>query len=358
MSTCLFEALIKSMYHELRTPVTSRCDLAVKREVRFFVDFNFHEAKNVPGKLLDQFWFVGSALLVQLKYNLAISLMLSGDFYDAWCLLDEIDLHCIDLKTNPVYPLGNGFIKRNHSLDDFWIGHIHKHVRQFQSIYPYEFFTSPEWIHKNVVCSICKEYVSPRKPCGHNIGYLYRGIICRHIPSNTELVGTSLVTHPVQKYSVLFPTDDDGSEWDPFDYTPVKSIANALRDRFSVWGYTTREVRHPVDVYKSINVNSPCPCNSGKKFKKCCLPTGEVKAKHIEFHGDLCGPRNMQFPTVRDSKRLKLGSTFTSVIATATDHSHDHDYVDLLLAALPQWSPSFDLPQISPHSIPDQSPVA
>jgi hypothetical protein len=32
--------------------------------------------------------------------------------------------------------------------------------------------------------------------------------------------------------------------------------------------------------------NDPCPCGSGKKYKKCCLPKGEARADAAHAHDD------------------------------------------------------------------------
>jgi hypothetical protein len=32
--------------------------------------------------------------------------------------------------------------------------------------------------------------------------------------------------------------------------------------------------------------NDPCPCGSGKKYKKCCLPKDEAEADAAYAHGD------------------------------------------------------------------------
>ena len=32
-----------------------------------------------------------------------------------------------------------------------------------------------------------------------------------------------------------------------------------------------------VREYKKIGRNDPCPCGSGKKYKKCCLNTGKYE---------------------------------------------------------------------------------
>lgn len=32
--------------------------------------------------------------------------------------------------------------------------------------------------------------------------------------------------------------------------------------------------------YKKVGRNDPCPCGSGKKYKKCCLKTGKYETTH------------------------------------------------------------------------------
>jgi hypothetical protein len=51
--------------------------------------------------------------------------------------------------------------------------------------------------------------------------------------------------------------EDDAAEADERDLLP--------------WGAFTPPTRNP---YRDVGRNDPCPCGSGKKFKKCCLPQG------------------------------------------------------------------------------------
>ena len=47
----------------------------------------------------------------------------------------------------------------------------------------------------------------------------------------------------------------------------VKSISTALKDNVEM----TRLMNHPKIVKEEkIYPNDPCPCGSGKKYKKCC----------------------------------------------------------------------------------------
>lgn len=46
-----------------------------------------------------------------------------------------------------------------------------------------------------------------------------------------------------------------------------------LRDNhIARWDSTSQGlIRLPQNTEKRINRNSPCPCDSGKKYKKCCI---------------------------------------------------------------------------------------
>ena len=41
------------------------------------------------------------------------------------------------------------------------------------------------------------------------------------------------------------------------------------------FAYPNEPVRNP---WRNVGRNDPCPCGSGKKFKKCCLAKGELPA--------------------------------------------------------------------------------
>lgn len=43
-----------------------------------------------------------------------------------------------------------------------------------------------------------------------------------------------------------------------------------------------RKTRPVVRDNKKIGRNDPCPCNSGKKYKNCCMNTGRYETTHFE----------------------------------------------------------------------------
>lgn len=54
-----------------------------------------------------------------------------------------------------------------------------------------------------------------------------------------------------------------------------------------------------------VGRNDPCPCGSGKKYKKCC----EEKAKHKKFHAEVISSTNVAQPQTTEHTS-KVSSLF------------------------------------------------
>jgi len=50
-----------------------------------------------------------------------------------------------------------------------------------------------------------------------------------------------------------------------------RAIAASVRHMYQHWLNERAPVNAPVKAEPKIGRNDPCPCGSGKKFKKCCL---------------------------------------------------------------------------------------
>ena len=83
--------------------------------------------------LAKDIWCLEHILKSQIHYIEAFHLMKEGEFYKAWCILEqsEITLHFL---------LGH-YVP---SPDEFFIGYIDEKVKGFQSLFPYKIFMSPE----------------------------------------------------------------------------------------------------------------------------------------------------------------------------------------------------------------------
>mgnify|MGYP001456406963 CR=1 FL=1 len=219
-------------------------------------------------------WCLESTLEVQQKYLSAFSLLRGEEFYKAWCELERAEIRLHGLERH--------FLER---WAEFQLGFIREHVARWQAVYPYKLFFSPEMRIRKKRCNICKQVVGIRTNCGHRTGEIYDGEYCLREVSDMEFLGTALVSSPVQKYSVPFLVDPEtGNSVDHYDYSAPKFVFAGLSGPFDPWNYEWQVRRRPHSHYRDVGRNDPCPCESGSKYKKCCLKHDEgVAFPHLEI---------------------------------------------------------------------------
>jgi len=217
-------------------------------------------------------WCVEQILEIQNFFIDAFSQMKAGEFYHGWCQLERAEISHLFLKRH--------FEEEN---SEYRIELIAKHVARFQSLFPYKIFMSPEILEIEKRCSICKGIVSIRNPCGHRVGQIYLGELCIREVTKAKFLATAFVETPVQKYSVPFTVDPkSGQSLDQYDYSAVKYVIDRLRSPFHWWEVDKTVKRHPHQYFRDTGRNEPCPCGSGKKYKKCCLSTDGVLRPHFD----------------------------------------------------------------------------
>ena len=86
----------------------------------------------------------------------------------------------------------------------------------------------------------------------------------------------SLVENPKDKFNVVFSTKGD-----TYNYAIIKTLSCNLYSPFSQWDYTISKTLEPHSKF-NIDENDPCPCNSGKTYKKCCLKRKGVLKDEIK----------------------------------------------------------------------------
>jgi hypothetical protein len=223
-------------------------------------------------------WCYEQILLIQTTYVSAFRTMKNGSYYEAWCLLERVEIALNSLLRH---------FSGNRNADEYKINFIDKHTKQFQSLFPYKLFLSPALLELEKECSICQKPVSIRNSCGHTVGEIYNGEECLRKITKLKVLEISVVRTPLQKYSVLFPSDPKtGNREDSYNYTPVKYVLDRLSDPFDAWDIQRTKISHPHSHYQHINKDDPCPCESGKEYKGCCLSESGVLRPHLEiiFH--------------------------------------------------------------------------
>jgi hypothetical protein len=230
--------------------------------------------------LAKNIWCLEETLVIQVHYLQAFRHLVAAEFYAAWCELEKTESALANLERHD-----------SDSWPEFRLDFIQAHTARWQSLFPYRRFFSPEFLQSEKLCSICQRPVVPQGFCGHRVGEIYNGEMCHRTVTKLDVMGISLVDKPVQKYSVLFLTDEKtGKQRDHYDYALVQYPIRALRAPFDGWDVEHTSRRQPHSRYAAVGRNEPCPCESGKKYKKCCLREAGVLRPHFEFTFDVQPP--------------------------------------------------------------------
>lgn len=223
--------------------------------------------------------------------------MKDSDFPAAWGALEQVEKMCEALRNNAVLE------------DDFAIALLARTVADWQALYPYAVFASPEIIIKAKQCTICEAPISPMRPCGHIPGRVYAGEMCSRLITECEMVSIALVRDPVQKYSVLIP------DLDPHDYAVVRFVLDRLAGPFSRWRLIQTTTMHDHSLFDDWARDGDCPCQSGIRYVECCAsrPGVVMPHNHIEF----AEPPPSDLPQVLVRRRKNANGEFEDVSMTS-----------------------------------------
>jgi hypothetical protein len=213
-------------------------------------------------------WCLETILDIQTAYTDAFRELKSGQHYPAWCKFEHAEISAL-----------HGAKHCEHGWGMFHVPFILTQIEKLQALFPYRYFVSPAMLHKQMKCSICGKEISLRRPCGHIRGEIYNGELCTRVVLKFEVLEISIVTNPVQKYSVVFPGGDD--EPDPYDYTLVDYVTRGLRTPFDDWKTTWTTMRYPHSLYSHIPPTDPCPCGAARTYAGCCLMEEGVLGPHV-----------------------------------------------------------------------------
>ena len=230
------------------------------------------------------FWQAQTIAKVQRGYLNTFGLLKSYKFYQAWCGLERCEIAIASLKRHFVVT----------SDDAHRIDYIGTMVERWQALFPYNVFLSPEILKKQVECGICNTKVSLRNPCGHEKGQIYAGEECYHRITACEILSLSIVTNPVQRYSVAFLASEDGSgSRDHYDYGNVRFAIDRLASAFHGWQSQNETRTLSISAVSHLPPNGPCPCSSGNTFRECCASKSELKVPHRQFTFDVPPPADL-----------------------------------------------------------------
>ena len=120
----------------------------------------------------------------------------------------------------------------------------------------------------------------------------WRNLCWRGVPSTDYVHRSSrdgIVS--IQWKYVLFAGDSNNGNRDHFRYEAVRYAVQALHEPFDDWDVKQTTARQPHSYFTGVGRNEQCPCESGKKYKKCCLLESGVLRPHMEFTLSVPPPR-------------------------------------------------------------------
>lgn len=231
-------------------------------------------------KTANRLWFLTTLSSALSHFTNAFRLIGVERYYEAWCELEQCEIDLDILLLNP-------FIEELGKTINFLNGL----TKNWQSLYPYKVFFSPEMVIHREECSICGEQSGPWSKCQHRAGKVYCGHRCVRIVRKMEFRAISLVLEPVQKYSVARTFKEDGS--DQFRYDAVKWVHDRLRSPFDAWSahHTTRLRDHK--EFFDLTPESDCPCDSSRSYQSCCATRDGVISPHIQISFESPPPKEL-----------------------------------------------------------------
>jgi hypothetical protein len=75
---------------------------------------------------------------------------------------------------------------------------------------------------------------------------------------------------------------------------------------------------------QKVGRNDPCPCGSGKKYKKCC----EEKQRHKKFNAALISPAEPKLESADKAAKISTGFFHRAVSPKPPVHTPPEDHPD------------------------------
>lgn len=161
------------------------------------------------------------------------------------------------------------------------LSHIERQCGELEKLYPYRVFFSSGIIKEDVECSICGKSIDSFE-CEHIAGELYRGRRAYGIVKQIkQLDHVSIVTNPADKRCTVQISDTSEQ------FKGVAYLANGLRNKvlepLSFSHLEFKKIKKIKNEMPLADRNEPCPCGSGKKFKKCCIDRSSIEMTHVDI---------------------------------------------------------------------------
>lgn len=262
-------ARLDAFWHALATCSFSECGVIVTGLQQAAESRAKDFPATTPDGVVNDHFVLTAALQMLGNYYLFWQKICTEQFAESWTKLQDIQ---DGLRT---------LFRFSSHRNVLFAAFIEHQCGQLESLYPYRVFASVELAYDSLVCSICARDMSDPE-CPHIAGELYRGHVAHGIVRGiNQLQAISFVENPMDKRCVIsFP--DDKAHFPLVAYL-ASLLAEGTLDPLRFQGVEKKNVLLSVAELKGIGRNYACPCGSGLKFKKCCLPKGGVERPHYDI---------------------------------------------------------------------------
>lgn len=236
-------------------------------------DLKLDFVKNGNQEQAKLLWIYQTIIKIHNQYVTSFNLLKRKSYFEAWCELERIEKMFSSLKKHFIF-----------NKKQYFLWHIEKSVKNIQVLYPYRLFASSEILKKKKICSVCEKEISIRNSCEHKIFEIYNGEMCHRIVTESELLGISIVENPENKNCVMFFRDEKtGKQIDKYNYETIDYLFEHIVSPYEFWDLEVSQRENKKEDLGNVGRNNPCSCNSGKKFKKCCMLNIGKKYPHYEI---------------------------------------------------------------------------
>ncbi|MFH1117069.1 MAG: SEC-C metal-binding domain-containing protein [Pseudomonadota bacterium] len=169
-------------------------------------------------------------------------------------------------------------IKRFSSIN---VEFFENQLLELAKLYPYGVFVSLAFTVEKFQCSICGLDIDSLE-CPHFCGEIYGGKMAQAVATNiVEVSHAALVSNPRDKRCV--PQYEDTGQ----QFNHVRYLADLMKSgRLHIFEFGELRFSKKLKVnpnYVKLGRNEPCYCNSGKKFKKCCISKEYLEVDHVDI---------------------------------------------------------------------------
>jgi hypothetical protein len=251
---------------KIQTSVDLNDQDKIDKYINTLVDAKKNASENGDEDKANQLWCDIQAFKISATFVSAIKNIKQSKYRNAWSELEQCEITCKSLCKNS----NAGFFKKSGAQ------FIETYVEKWQSLYPYCMFLSPGMVVGYYTCSICNHKIRPRSRCPHIKGRIYNGELCTHQAHDIEIKEISIVTKPVQKFSVIH--DDETLDFSLLDY-----LCLHIKSPFDEWETNWTTKTFPRHRFNAVNEDQKCPCQSGNIFRSCCFDNLEIDMPHVDF---------------------------------------------------------------------------